>query len=47
MDPAYFVGRKEILTWINDTFDLSVGKIEDTASGVSCFLAPNSFLSTL
>ena len=33
MDPAYFVGRKEIITWINDAFSLSVGKIEDTASG--------------
>ncbi len=33
MDPAYFVGRKEILTWINDTFHLNLQKIEETASG--------------
>jgi RP/EB family microtubule-associated protein len=37
MDKAYFVGRKEILAWLNDTFSLSVAKIEDTASGaVAC-----------
>ena len=33
MDEAYFVGRKAILAWINDTFSLNVAKIEDTASG--------------
>ena len=33
MDPAYFVGRKAILNWINDTFQLNLSKIEDTASG--------------
>ena len=36
MDPAYFVGRKEILTWVNDTFSLNYTKIEDTASGAVC-----------
>lgn len=40
MDPAYFVGRKEILTWVNDTFSLNYTKIEDTASGaVACQIA--------
>ena len=33
MDAAYFVGRKEILGWINDTFAMNLLKIEDTASG--------------
>lgn len=37
MDPAYFVGRKAILQWINTTFAMSVPRIEDTASGaVAC-----------
>lgn len=37
MDKAYFVGRKEILTWLNDTFSLNLQKIEETASGaVAC-----------
>jgi hypothetical protein len=47
MDPAYFVGRKEILTWVNDTFSLNYTKIEDTASGrqpnsiaVECWRSP-------
>lgn len=33
MDKAYFVGRKEILRWLNDTFDTNFTKIEETASG--------------
>jgi hypothetical protein len=36
MDPAYFVGRKEILNWINDTLALNLTKIEDTATGMLC-----------
>ena len=36
---AYFVGRREIIEWINQTCELSLSKIEDTASGaVSCLL---------
>lgn len=37
MDPAYFVGRKAILTWLNETFCMNLQKIEETASGaVAC-----------
>ncbi|KAJ8753345.1 hypothetical protein K2173_019744 [Erythroxylum novogranatense] len=37
MDSAYFVGRNEILTWINNRLQLSLSRIEEAASGaVQC-----------
>lgn len=33
MDGAFFVGRKEILEWVNRTLALKLAKIEDTAFG--------------
>lgn len=33
MDPAYFVSRTEILTWINTFFSLNLAKVEHAASG--------------
>ena len=36
MDGAYFVGRKEILDWINSTLELDISKIEKTANGKYC-----------
>ena len=39
MDQGYFVGRKEIVDWINDSLDLNISKIEDTCSGaIACQL---------
>lgn len=39
MDGAFFVGRKEIMDWINGTLSLNLAKIEDTANGaVACQL---------
>lgn len=37
MDSAYFVGRNEILTWINNRLQLNLSRIEEAASGaVQC-----------
>ncbi|KAJ8770710.1 hypothetical protein K2173_021357 [Erythroxylum novogranatense] len=39
MDSAYFVGRSEILAWINSTLRLNVSKVEEACSGaVQCQL---------
>lgn len=39
MDSAYFVGRNEILQWINSTLQLNLTKVEDTSKGaVQCQL---------
>jgi len=32
MDDAYFVGRREIIQWINETLQLNITKIEQTAN---------------
>lgn len=37
MDGAYFVGRNEILSWINTTLQLGLSRVEEAASGaVQC-----------
>lgn len=33
MNSSFFVGRVAILEWLNSTFDLSLTKVEQTASG--------------
>ncbi|KAL3640592.1 Microtubule-associated protein RP/EB member 1B [Castilleja foliolosa] len=39
MDSAYFVGRNEILGWINDRLQLNLSRVEEAASGaVQCQL---------
>lgn len=39
MDGAFFVGRKEIMDWVNGTLELNLSKVEDTCNGaVACQL---------
>ncbi|CAA2996902.1 microtubule-associated protein RP/EB family member 1C [Olea europaea var. sylvestris] len=39
MDSAYFVGRSEILSWINSTLQLNLSKVEEACTGaVQCQL---------
>lgn len=35
MDPAYFVGRKEVLRWLNELLSTDFKKVEETANGAS------------
>jgi len=35
MDGAYFVGRKEILDWVNTTCGLNLAKVEQTCTGAA------------
>lgn len=37
MDSAYFVGRNEILTWINNRLQLNLSRIEEVLFLFSCF----------
>lgn len=38
-DPHYFLGKTEILDWLNSTLSLNLQKVEDTANGaVACQL---------
>lgn len=32
MDSAYFVGRSEILSWINSTLHLNLSKVEEVST---------------
>ena len=48
MEGAYFVGRKEIMDFINTTLELRLNKVEDTASGcVACQLLDIMYPNTV
>ena len=48
MEGAYFVGRKEIMDFINDTLELRLNKVEETASGcVACQLLDMMYPNTV
>uniref|UniRef100_A0A2P2IAW0 Microtubule-associated protein RP/EB family member 1C n=1 Tax=Hirondellea gigas TaxID=1518452 RepID=A0A2P2IAW0_9CRUS len=46
MNEAYFVGRQQLITWVNDLLDLNIKKVEECASGaiycqiVDCVCGP-------
>ncbi len=42
MEGAYFVGRGELLTWINNLVGVNYTKIEQTASGAAHCIVLNS-----
>lgn len=47
MDKAYFVGKREILQWINTTLQCNVEKVEDAHSGwVYCQIMDSIFPGT-
>lgn len=35
MDPAFFVGKGELLAWLNDLLDLNYTKVEQCANGAA------------
>lgn len=48
MDAAYFVGRKELLDWLNSLLDLKLAKIEETAPGhIACMIFDMMFPQTI
>lgn len=48
MDSAYFVGRNEILTWINARLQLNLSRVEEAASGaVQCQMMDMTYPGTV
>ena len=48
MEGAYFVGRKEIIDFVNTTLELRLNKVEETASGcVACQLLDMMYPNTV
>lgn len=47
MDSAYFVGRSEILAWINSTLHLNLSKVEEVSILFFPFLVVSRFLDIL
>lgn len=48
MDPAYFVGKNEVLAFVNDKLQLNLTKVEQTCTGaVACQLTDRLFPKTV